>query len=137
MGVRAHDAHDGDRPGKLAQVARDVGRAAGEIFLFVNLDDGHRRFGRNPADPPPDELVEHQVADDEDAFVGEAREEGVQPAVVLGGGHLTKRQVIRISPPHGKPEAVLRGMRDAGCGMRDAGRGWGMGVGVDNKAPSS
>ena len=70
--VVAEQAHHRDVVGELAQVARDVGRAAGIVGLGVDIDDRHGGLGRDAADPAPDELVEHQVTDDEDAFGTEA-----------------------------------------------------------------
>ena len=75
MRALAGHAHDADVLGKLREVARDVGRAAGEPFLLHDLDDGHRRFRRNARDFAPQKFVEHQVADDEDALAGEVAEQ--------------------------------------------------------------
>ena len=49
------------------EIARDVGRAAGHETFAVKIHDRHRRFRRNARYAAPDELVEHHVADDEDA----------------------------------------------------------------------
>ncbi|EDY18042.1 hypothetical protein CfE428DRAFT_4473 [Chthoniobacter flavus Ellin428] len=73
LGVRAHagEAEDADVFGKLGEVARHIGRAAGEPFLAHHFHHGHGRLRRNARDFAPQKFVEHEIADDEDALVGE------------------------------------------------------------------
>ena len=49
------------------EVARDVGGATRHEAFTLEIHDRHRRFRRNARDAAPDELVEHHIADDEDA----------------------------------------------------------------------
>src|SRR6185312_15692069 len=44
-----------------------VGGAADAVLLTIELDDGYGCFGRDARHPANQELVEHHVADDEDA----------------------------------------------------------------------
>ena len=66
--VRADHPDDRDVVDEFAQIPRDIGRAAGIKALAGHFDHRHGRLRRNPADFAPDELVQHQIADDEDAF---------------------------------------------------------------------
>ncbi len=66
--IRPDQANDRDIVNEFAQIARHIRRAAGIKTLARHLDHRHRRFGRNAADFAPDKLVQHEVADDEDAF---------------------------------------------------------------------
>src|SRR5262249_24391521 len=65
LGVRADDAGDLDGAAERGDVVRHVGRAAQAEALVIELDDGHGRFGRDALDAPDDEMIEHQIADDE------------------------------------------------------------------------
>ena len=69
--VFAHGAEEFHRRLQLGEIAGHVGRTAGHVALALEIDDGHGRFGRNARDASPDELVQHHVADDEDARGGE------------------------------------------------------------------
>ncbi len=53
---------------KFPQIPRDVGRAAGIETFAGHFHHRHRRFRRNAADFSPDEFVQHEIADDENAF---------------------------------------------------------------------
>ena len=67
---RVVHAGDGDERRLSAErrdVVRHVGRAAHPQHLVIEGDDRHRRLGRDARDAADDELVEHGVADDEDA----------------------------------------------------------------------
>ena len=66
--IRPDHSDDRDVVDEFAQIARDIGRAAGVKAFACYLDHRHRRLGRNAAHFAPDKLVQHQVADDEDAF---------------------------------------------------------------------
>ncbi len=74
-GVGADRADDRDAVNELAQVARDIGRAARIKGFAGHLDHRHGRFGRDAADFAPDEFVEHQVAGYGDALAGGAGED--------------------------------------------------------------
>ncbi len=86
MGVRAdHPEHRRVR-GEFPQVPGNVGRAAGVLRLAVNFDYRHRGFRRDAADAPPDELVQDQVADYQDAGSGEGGEDLLVTGAVHSGG---------------------------------------------------
>ena len=72
--VLADDAGDGRLRAEGAQVVDDVGRAAGDVGVPVGVHHHHRRFRRDAADPAPDVLIQHDIADDQDALP----DEGVQ-----------------------------------------------------------
>ncbi len=76
MRAKAGDAEDSDVFGEFREVACDVRRAAGKPFLADDLDDGHGSLRRNARDFAPQEFVEHEIADDQDALVGERVDEG-------------------------------------------------------------
>jgi len=63
---------DADMRGKLAQIAGDVGRAPGIKRFAGNFHHRHGRLGRNATNLAPNELVEHQVANDEQALFASA-----------------------------------------------------------------
>ena len=71
----AGDAHDPRVFREFREVARDVGRTAGEPFLPHHLDNRHRRFGRNARDFSPEKFIEHEVSDDEETLTGKGFEE--------------------------------------------------------------
>ena len=73
--ARAGHAHDAHALGKLREIACHVGRAAGEEFFLHDLDHRHRGLRRNARDFAPQKLVEHEVADDEQALGGKGGEE--------------------------------------------------------------
>ena len=56
-------------------VVGHVGGAAQACVLGPELDDGYRRFRRDPRHAPDDEAIQHQVADDEHRQSGEAGDE--------------------------------------------------------------
>src|SRR6266480_184741 len=64
---------------KFAKIAGDIGGAAGKETFACHLDYRHWRFRRNPADFAPDEFVQHQVADNEDALARRAVENLPEP----------------------------------------------------------
>ena len=53
---------------KLAQIAGDVGGATGIKRFAGDFYHRHGRLGRNATNLAPNELVQHQVADDEQAL---------------------------------------------------------------------
>jgi hypothetical protein len=59
--------NDGDVGGELAQITRDVGRAPGIKRFPRHFYHGNRCFRRNAPNFAPNELVEHQIANDEEA----------------------------------------------------------------------
>ena len=62
-----------------ADVPGDVSCPPEVEALVRDLDHRHRGLGRDPGDPAPDELVEHDVADHEDALSPHRGEEGPRP----------------------------------------------------------
>ena len=73
--------HAGDARGRAeaGEIARHVGRAAGIGRAPLHVDHRHGRLGRDARDLAPEEFVQHQVADDEDAAPRKPVEDGVQP----------------------------------------------------------
>ena len=72
---------DADRlrtPAERHDIARDIRGAAEAVLLAVELHDRHGSFRRNPGDTAVDEVVEHQVADDEDGPAGNPAEQRVE-----------------------------------------------------------
>src|SRR3984893_12723257 len=53
---------------KFPEVARDVGSATRVKGFTGDLDNGDWRLWRNAADFPPNELVEHKIANDQNAL---------------------------------------------------------------------
>lgn len=84
FGVRisADEAKDGDVAGEFAEIAGDVCRAAGVLGLAVDLHDGNGGLRRDAADTAPDELVEDEIADDQDARLGEGAGDFLEAAAI-------------------------------------------------------
>ena len=82
--VHAGDGDERRLAAERGDVVRDVGRAAHPEHLVIERDDRHRRLGRDAGDAADDELVEHGVADDEDA--GAARGAGDPPRPIRRDG---------------------------------------------------
>ena len=64
--VAAADADEPDLAAEGHEVLGHVGGATQSVVVRLPFNDLHRRLGRDAVDVPPDVLVEHQVADDED-----------------------------------------------------------------------
>ena len=103
--------------GEFADVARHVGRAAGIIRFARDVHHRHRRFGRNARDLPPDELIQHEVADHQDALAGEAGHESTQASGIEISWHGGGRPAEIASA--GAGHAGLAGHHD----QREAGPG--------------
>ena len=91
--VVADDPDEHGRRAERAHVVRDVGRAAQPILVAHVLDDRHRRLRRDALHAPDDELVEHQIADDNDTATGETRNDGGER--VVGRGHASAPSGLR------------------------------------------
>ena len=65
--VVADDAEQRHPRAQRRGVARDVGGAAGTLLAARDLDDRHRRLGRNALDVAEPVAIEHHVADDQHA----------------------------------------------------------------------
>ena len=82
-------AHYGEQLGVSAQ-RRDVGghvsRAAQALLLGADMDDGDRRFRRNPLHPSEDESIEHHVAGNDNNWFGWAARVGIYPMGMIGKG---------------------------------------------------
>jgi len=79
-GIPPDDAAHCGAAAERRDVAHHVPRAARPRVLIGDLDDGHRRFRRDAPHGAPDELVEHQVADDERADASEPPDEVDEPS---------------------------------------------------------
>jgi hypothetical protein len=73
--VTTNHSNDANMRGKLAQIAGDVGRTAGIKRFAGDLHHRDRRLGRYATHFAPNELVEHQVANDEQALFAGAVED--------------------------------------------------------------
>ena len=73
--VPPNHSNDADMRGKLAQISGDVGRAAGIKRFAGDLHHGHGCLGRNATHLAPNEFVEHQIANDEQALFSGAVED--------------------------------------------------------------
>jgi len=80
--VAADDTEDFGGGAEGGEVARHIGRTAGNVTLADHVHDGHGGFRGNAADVAPDEMVEHDIADDEGAGLGGHR----QDLAHAGGG---------------------------------------------------
>jgi len=63
--VGADDPRNGDVASHGVDVAHHVAGAAHHEVFLRHLDDGDRRLGRDPGDLAPDEMIHHEIADDE------------------------------------------------------------------------
>src|SRR5205085_7630032 len=99
--VGTEHAGDPDVPGKLAQIPRNVRRAAGIETFAGDFHYWHGRFRRNPSDLSPDEFVQHQVADNENSFRSGLGENLLEPSRV----HAARK---RKSEECRQPAALLR-----------------------------
>src|SRR5262249_18242483 len=70
---------DTRRPRGGGHVARDVAGAAGPEVLVDDVHDRHGCLRRDALDPAPDELVEHQIAHDQDPHATQAARQPRQP----------------------------------------------------------
>jgi hypothetical protein len=70
------DAAGGGAPAEGGDVADDVARSARSQLLARHVHDRHRCLRRDALHPPPHELIEHEVADDEHADAREPAQEG-------------------------------------------------------------
>ncbi len=66
--LTTNHSDDADMRSKLSQIAGDVGGAPGIKRLAGHFHHRHGRLGRNATNLAPNELVQHQVADDEQAL---------------------------------------------------------------------
>ena len=73
--VRSRQADHENASAQCGNVVRDVGGAAEAPGLLFEANDGHGRFRRNPVNATDDEMIEHQIADDDDGAAGEAGKE--------------------------------------------------------------
>ena len=71
-GITADDAGDQRATSQGGHVARDVAGPARPEVLVDDVHDGYGRLRRDALDPAPDELVEHQVAHDQDTHAAQA-----------------------------------------------------------------
>ena len=63
----------------------DICRPAEAIVVASVLDDRHRRLGGNPVHMPDHEMIEHEVAHDEDGRSGEPIDELLGPRALERG----------------------------------------------------
>ncbi len=72
--ILAPTAHQGAVGAQGDGVAGHVGAAAQPVVAGVDVDNGHRRFRRDPMARPRPIAVEHHVADHQESGAGERRE---------------------------------------------------------------
>jgi hypothetical protein len=68
MRVFANETHDEDRWSKFPDVPGNICGATGVVRFPNYFDDGYWRLRRDPRDTTPNEFVEHEVADHQDAL---------------------------------------------------------------------
>ena len=73
--VAADEPDERHAAAERRHVAGDVGRAAEPVFVARESDDRHGRFRRDAIDVAEQKVIQHHVADDDDATAGEARSE--------------------------------------------------------------
>ncbi len=78
------DADDLHAAAERRDVVGDVGGAAEPVLLVIEPDDRHRGLRRDPLHAAEHEVIEHEVADDEDGAAREARGHVFEPAHVDG-----------------------------------------------------
>src|SRR5205814_145371 len=84
--VVADDAYDADAGAESGQVVGHVAGAARDKRLLRDPHHGNGGLGGDAADRTADVLVEHEIADDEDALVSKPFYEALQCARAGGGG---------------------------------------------------
>ena len=92
--VAAHGAEQFRRHPQGGQVARHVGRAAGHEALVLEIQHRHGRFRRNARHAAPDEMVEHGVADHQDAGLVRAGQD-------LADARSREFSVVHVGSSHG------------------------------------
>ena len=75
------------RRGKLPDIARHVGRAARIVGFAGHFHHRDGRLRRNARYPAPDELVEHEIADHQNALGGELGDQRLQRGGFASGLH--------------------------------------------------
>src|SRR2546423_13091693 len=64
---------------KRRQIPRHIGGAAGHKAFAHEVHNRHRRFGRNPPDLAPDELIEHHISHHDNARPASGGEQLLEP----------------------------------------------------------
>ena len=70
--VAADDTRELHAGPKRAHVVSDICGTTDPVGFVIEADDGDRRFGRDSIDASHDEMIQHDVADDQDRRIGEA-----------------------------------------------------------------
>src|SRR5262249_50589462 len=73
--AHADDAKHFDLRPECSQICRDVSSAAETFALLDEIDNGDGGFGGEARGSAPEVAVEHEVADDSDAFAAQTRDE--------------------------------------------------------------
>ena len=106
--VRTDDADERRLAAERAHVRRHVGSAAEMRALSGHLHDRHRRLGRDSADAPIDELIEHQIPDDEQARAREAPHDRLEAApLVVAPRHGDLFRLARRRFEHGRGAELI------------------------------
>ena len=96
-----------DARAQFSKIRGDVGGAAEAIVLLGEIDDGDGSFGRETRRGAPEVAVEHEVADDSDAFAVETRDEALEASGGLG------EISVRSGHSFGDSQGVQRGQSGA------------------------
>ena len=85
--VVTHNADKGNRRPERRKVHGHVGGPAGTIVVVVVLDDRDRRFGRQALHTTEQEMIQHHVANDDDAASGEVLYQRARTGLADGVSH--------------------------------------------------
>jgi hypothetical protein len=75
LGIFSDQAHHKYRRRKLSDISCDVGGASGIVGFPDHFHHWDRRLRRNPGNSPPNELIEHEITDYQDAFTRKSPQE--------------------------------------------------------------
>src|ERR1700759_1358866 len=75
MAILPKQSHDKYRGSKFSHISRDVRGPSWIIGLSNHFYDRDRSLRRNARNPAPNELVQHEITDDQDALIRKIMEE--------------------------------------------------------------
>src|SRR5688500_18265904 len=104
------------------EIARDVRRAAGHEALALEFNDGHGRLGRDAAHRAPDKLVEHQIANHQDARVQGALQDlaDALEGKIFHGSRNPVSGLVGLAVNWGEPRPTSNAVRPASTARANA-----------------